>query len=128
MANFKEKETSIRDDLKKEGYSKEEEYFYRINQELIEKRRKLLDDRRVEQLTNGVKSLHWMKCPKCGSQMKEISFSGICADQCSVCHGIYFDHGEFETLLEARKPKQFLKGLLNRVRTRISQFDTDWRP
>jgi len=123
-----EKETSIRDELKKEGYSKEEEYFYRVNRELIEKRRKQLDEKRLEQKTNGSQYPYWMKCPKCGSPMKEISLSGIWADQCAACQGIYFDHGEFETLLEAKKPKQFLKGVLNRFRAKLSQFDTEWRP
>jgi Zn-finger nucleic acid-binding protein len=121
-------ENSIREDLKKEGYSKEEEYFYRINQELIKNRRKQLDEKRMERRAGGSESAYWMKCPKCGNQMREINFSGICSDQCTVCHGIYFDRGEFETLLEAKRPRQFLKGILNRVRAKISEFDTEWRP
>ncbi|MEO5968737.1 MAG: zf-TFIIB domain-containing protein [Bdellovibrionia bacterium] len=122
------KEGSFREDLQKEGYSKEEEYFYRINQELIKNRRKQLDEKRVERRDSDSAAAYWMKCPKCGNQMKEINFSGIHSEECTVCHGIFFDQGEFETLLEAKRPKHFLKGLLNRVRAKISEFDTHWRP
>jgi Zn-finger nucleic acid-binding protein len=123
-----EKASSIRKNLEKEGYSKEDEYFYRINRELIESKRKELDRTRAEQRASGVKSIHWMKCPKCGNQMDEVDFSGIHADQCSECQGVYFDHGEFETLLEAKMPKSFVRSLLKRFRVRMSQFNTTWKP
>ena len=123
-----ERSTSIGKDLEKEGYSKEEEYFHRVNQALIEKRRRELDERRAEQKSNGSKSVHWMKCPKCGNQMQEILFSGIYADQCTGCHGIYFDQGEFETMMEAKMPKNFLKTLFKKIGMKVTQFDTDWRP
>lgn len=95
-------------DLQEKGYSKEEEYFYKQNKELIEKRRRELDAKRKEQQQGHP---HWMKCPKCGADMKEIERQGIKVDQCGQCGGIYFDRGELELLLEAKEQKGFLGGL-----------------
>jgi Zn-finger nucleic acid-binding protein len=69
-----------------------------------------------------------MKCPKCGHLMEEIKLSGIDADQCRYCRGIYFDHGEFETLLESKMPIYYLKTLFKKLWNGMSRFDTAWRP
>ena len=71
-------------DLQDKGYNKEEEYFYKQNKELIEKRRKALDAKRKEQETHHAGD-HWMKCPKCGGPMSEIALQGIKVDQCGAC-------------------------------------------
>lgn len=101
----------VEEDLKKTGYNKEEEYFYKLNKQLIEKKRKDLDAQRAEQQRQAQVSQHWMKCPKCGYQMKEIDLQGIKVDQCTQCSGIYFDRGELELLFESQEPKGFLGGL-----------------
>lgn len=119
---------SLREELKRDGYSKEEEYFYRINRDLIEKKRSELNSKRNEQESKSAQTIHWMKCPKCGSQMNKMNISGIYAEQCAQCHGIFFDREEFETLLESRIPKSFLKQLLNRIRDSALRFDTNWKP
>lgn len=90
-------------------FSKEEEYFYKLNKELIEKKRK---DHPVTQ--SNETSPHWMKCPKCGAHMTEIELAGIKVDQCGTCQGIYFDHGELEILIESKEPKGFL-GAMKRL-------------
>ena len=97
------------DDLRK-GYSNEEEYFYRANKELIDRKRRELDSDR-EKLAAQAKTPHWMKCPKCGADMGEIELSGIKVDKCSACQGIYFDHGELETIIESKSPNGFLTTL-----------------
>jgi Zn-finger nucleic acid-binding protein len=46
-----------------------------------------------------------MRCPKCGSTLKEESYGGaISVDRCTnaKCAGIYFDGGELEILLKAK--------------------------
>jgi hypothetical protein len=101
----------VEEDLKKTGYNKEEEYFYKLNKQLIEKKRKDLDAQRAEQQRQAQVSQHWMKCPKCGHPMKEIDLQGIKVDKCTHCSGIYFDRGELELLLESQEPKGFLGGL-----------------
>ena len=101
----------VDEDLKKTGYNKEEEYFYKLNKQLIEKKRKELDVQSAEQQRQAQVTEHWMKCPKCGYPMKEIDLQGIKVDRCSQCSGIYFDRGELELLLESQEPKGFLGGL-----------------
>ena len=99
------------EELKEHGYDREEEYFYKKNKELLDQMRQKLDVKRDEQEAQAQKGQHWMKCPKCGSNLNEVSVLGIKVDQCTQCHGIYFDKGELEILLEAKEPKGFLGGL-----------------
>lgn len=100
----------VQEDLKEKGYSKEEEYFYKLNKELIEKKRKELDKKKAEE-TKKAKSEHYMHCPKCGDEMVEISHLGILVDRCKKCSGLFFDRGELEILLESKEQKGFLGGL-----------------
>ena len=98
----------MRQDLEESGYDKEEEYFFRKNQELIAKKRAELDARRNEQEAQQLKELHWMRCPKCGREMDEETLSGIKVDRCQGCGGVFFDSGELELLLETQEPAGFL--------------------
>ena len=93
------------------GYSQEEEYFYRRNKELIEQRRKDLDAKKAQEDKSERRSMHWMKCPKCGADMEEISLANILVDKCGECEGIFFDHGELETLLESQEQGGFFSGM-----------------
>jgi len=79
--------------------------FARRKKKLAEKRKEMKKKEREEQ-----KSLHWMKCPKCGMDMIEIDFEGIKVDKCSSCLGVYFDDGEVADLVKKNKPG-FLKRL-----------------
>ncbi len=96
------------------SFSKEEEYFYKINKELIDKKRKEFDAQQSGQAALEKRTPHWMKCPKCGEEMTDIELAGIKVDQCGGCRGIYFDHGELEILMESQEPKGFL-GAMNRL-------------
>jgi uncharacterized protein len=60
--------------------------------------RDVLDDAAREQL----KRLHWMRCPKCGCELDEITFRGVKVDKCLACGGVFLDDGELEQL--AGKP------------------------
>ena len=93
------------------GYSREEEFFYQRNKELIEKRRQELDAKKVEEEYSARRSEHWMKCPKCGGDMEEIDLAHILVDKCKNCKGIFFDHGELETLLESQEQGGFFSGM-----------------
>lgn len=101
----------IQKELKDQGYTKEEEYFYNLNKTLIEKKRKAIDEQQQKQKSDELKNLHWMHCPKCGHKMKEIEYLGILLDRCEECHGVYFDKGELDILLESKEQKGFLDGL-----------------
>ncbi len=50
---------------------------------------------------------HWLKCPKRGSDMEVEHLEGIEVDRCTVCEGVYFDHGELEALLLGRQEGRF---------------------
>ena len=101
----------IEHDMRKLGYDKEEEYFYKLNKKLIEEMRKKRDSERAEQKANAGKKEYWMKCPKCGASVKETDLLGIKVDRCEDCQGIFFDKGELDILLKAQEPKGFLSGL-----------------
>jgi uncharacterized protein len=96
----------MRDDLKNQGYSKEDEYFYRKDQELIARLRAKAEAKRAETHEEHQKKEYWMRCPKCGSPLEEHRYGSVAIDQCSsrTCGGIYLDRGELEILLKAKSP------------------------
>jgi hypothetical protein len=102
--------------LDEQGYDKEEEYFFRKNRELLERKRAELDAARREQEGRQLKELHWMRCPKCGQEMSEEELSGIKVDRCTGCGGVFFDAGELDTLLQSQEPAGFLGGLRRLVK------------
>lgn len=94
---------SMKDDLRHLGYSKEDEYFFKKDQELISKLRGQAAAHRKELEDANKEKPHWMTCPKCGGQLKEELFRNlILLDRCSGCEGVYLDHGELEIVLKAQ--------------------------
>jgi hypothetical protein len=95
----------MREDLKNQGYSKEDEYFHRKDQELLEQLRQRAEARREKLAAENNKGEHWMRCPKCGSGLKEENYADVVVvDRCtsSACGGVFFDGGELEILLKAK--------------------------
>ena len=95
----------MRDEMKSQGYSKEDEYFHRKDQELIAKLREKAEAERANREAENQKNAYWMRCPKCGSAMVEEKYGEeVLVDRCSSksCGGIYFDGGELEILLNAK--------------------------
>lgn len=90
--------------------SAEEEYFARQEfarkKQLAEERERTLRDGEREQL----KALHWMRCPKCGMELAEISHRGVRLDRCTSCTGVWLDAGELEQVVDAESG--FLGGFL----------------
>jgi uncharacterized protein len=76
----------------------EDEYFAR--QEL-ERRKKWAQEQAAKMASeqkDQLKQLHWMKCPKCGMDLKEIEIHGVKVDQCAHCGGVFLDAGEMEQI------------------------------
>ncbi len=96
-----------------EHYDQEEAYFYKINKDLLERKRGELDAKNNKKSSLSSIS-NWMKCPKCGNDMTEIELAKIKVDKCAQCQGIYLDGGELQILLESQEPKGFLS-LLRKV-------------
>jgi hypothetical protein len=76
----------------------EDEYFVRREAERL---RKLAGERhaKIEQEERErERALHFMKCPKCGMQLEEISFGDVRVDKCFSCEGLWLDNGELERI------------------------------
>ena len=78
--------------------TEEEQYFAR---EEAEKRHKIaveghraLAASEIERL----RTLHHMKCPKCGYDLQTVRFHSVAVDKCFVCNGSWLDAGELEML------------------------------
>ncbi len=69
----------------------EEEYFAKRDAELLRQQR-------------ATAQSHHMKCPKCGYDLITGEWHGIQIDQCTHCHGIWFDAGEAESVLAHPEP------------------------
>ena len=75
----------------------ENEYFARLDAELIKERRSALDLARSKM----ERAAHYMKCPRCGGELQEIEHHDVKIDQCTECKGVWLDAGEIELLEHA---------------------------
>jgi len=81
----------------------EQDYFLRLE---IELRRTIAERRQAEmelQERETCRALHFMKCPKCGVQLEEISLGDVRIDKCFGCQGLWLDAGELDTI-SAKEP------------------------
>ena len=65
-----------------------------------------------------------MKCPVCKVATTVIEHDKIELDYCSLCHGIWFDRGELELLLDALTggtTAKFIHGLIQRPRGKAAE-------
>ena len=98
-----------------EPSNREDEYFMKLDMEKVIKMRMGLDKKREEEFRKLNKEVHWMKCPKCGSDLQEVNYQNVMIDTCSECKGIWLDHGELELLGrgEVKVTKRFLSKLFD---------------
>jgi Zn-finger nucleic acid-binding protein len=80
----------------------EDRYFLQEDEIKIKKLRAELDRKREEEFKKKSKETHWMKCPKCGSDLQEINYQNVMIDRCNECKGLWFDHGELEILIRGQ--------------------------
>src|SRR5580658_10198990 len=76
----------------------EDEYIAR--EEAARHQREAIEQaRRMEaQEQERLKKLHYMKCPKCGFDLKETLFRGVMIDKCYHCNGMWLDEREAEVV------------------------------
>jgi uncharacterized protein len=90
----------------------EEEYFARENAERLRKltaeQKKSLAQADREKL----KQQHYMRCPKCGMELKEIAVRGVQVDRCFSCNGTWLDAGELEKLAGGQGPESVMSSIL----------------
>ena len=79
----------------------EDEYFVKLDAELIKAQREKLDAERAE-LERKQRELerqqHYMHCPKCGAQLSEREMQHLKVDVCPECNGLWLDAGELDLL------------------------------
>jgi hypothetical protein len=78
----------------------EEEYFARRDAELLRQQR----DAAHEAAAAAERRSHHMKCPQCGYDLIRGEWDGVQVDQCTHCHGLWFDAAEAKTLLAHPEP------------------------
>jgi hypothetical protein len=86
------------------GSLNEDQWFRENEKELLETARIAREKREADRATReqvavreALKKAHFMKCPKCGHDMKEeVLDVDVTIDRCSYCEGVYFDAGELE--------------------------------
>lgn len=100
-----------KESMSKAGLSQEDDYFKRQEMELLAKRRAALDEARQKLAQAAPAGEHWMKCPKCGAEMREVRLDNVMVDKCSGCEGVYFDRGELELLIQGKQSGGMLKRL-----------------
>jgi len=93
---------------------KEDHHFRERDRELIAKLRAKADEERRQRERAHRKQLHWMKCPKCGHDLKEVEKGPLFVDLCSECGGLYLDAGELEILLTLERDTSLLGRLFGR--------------
>ena len=75
----------------------EDEYFARRDADLLRQQRASAQQAAAQ----TERKSHYMKCPKCGYDLITGDWDGIQIDQCTHCHGVWFDAGEAESLLKS---------------------------
>lgn len=100
--------------------SHEDEWFLRNEKQLLdsareqrEKREQERAARETEDQRRGLREAHWMKCPKCGHDMKIEDYSGVELDRCTFCEGVFFDPGELDDF--ARKNYAERRGIFRKI-------------
>jgi uncharacterized protein len=75
--------------------AQEDEYFVRKERELLEK----MKAKQQAESQQTAQEATELKCPRCGTVLKESTFQKVVIDQCNDCHGVWLDAGEIEQLV-----------------------------
>ena len=78
----------------------EDEYFARRDAELLRQQHAAV----VRAAAERERKSHHMKCPKCGYDLITGDWDGIQIDQCTHCHGVWFDAHEAQALMKTSTP------------------------
>lgn len=78
--------------------SAEEEYFQRQEAERKKRWEEEREARQRAEQEQQLREQHYMKCPKCGHGLEEVSLEEVRVDRCTNCSGIWLDAGELEAV------------------------------
>ena len=87
----------------------EDEYFVKLDAELIKEQRARLDAERAA----AERKSHYMKCPKCGGTLQESEFHNVKLDRCTECEGVWLDKGELHLLahIDQSHIREFMRSM-----------------
>lgn len=79
----------------------EDEFIAKEEAEKTKRLKVKLREQLSEEQREQTKAHCYMKCPKCGADLNEVTFRGIKIDRCLLCDGVWLDEGELEKLAGA---------------------------
>ena len=85
------------------GYDVEDAVYKEIEAKQLAALREKLDERRRRAEHDAAREAHWMRCPKCGGQMKEQQFENVIVDKCTDCHSVNINADEIELLIHSER-------------------------
>lgn len=99
---------------------REDDWFLKNEEQMIAAAREAREKRERERAAqeaiaerDRLKTTHFMKCPKCGHDLREEPVGEVTIDRCTFCEGIFLDAGELEKIFVKREDER--KGLLKRL-------------
>jgi hypothetical protein len=99
---------------------REDDWFRENEKQLLEaarlaraRREKERADKEATAEQQKLRQLHYMKCPKCGHDMKEEDLQGVRIDRCTHCEGIFFDAGELDQVFAKKADER--RGFFRRL-------------
>ncbi len=92
----------------------EDEYFVRLDAELLKQRRAELDAQRAASPDAAVPA----HCPRGHGELSERQLEGVVVDICPECGGMWLDAGELELLRDAHRSglSRFVDGIFGKDR------------
>jgi hypothetical protein len=106
--------------LDQSGSGREDHWFRENEKALLDTARVAREKREAERASREqaaareeLKRQHYMKCPKCGHDMKEEGFGDVEVDRCTFCEGVYFDAPELERIFLKKAEER--RGLFRRL-------------
>jgi acetyl-CoA carboxylase beta subunit len=91
---------------------REDEWFLQNERKLLAEARKARlkreEERAAEEMEEAnarLRQQHFMKCPKCGHDLRAEDLDGIEIDRCTFCEGFFMDAGELEQLFLQKEQK-----------------------
>lgn len=82
--------------MKEKPSRNEEEYFARMESARL----KAMQERAADEARAAERRSHFMKCPRCGADLRVEHFQGIEVERCPECQGLWFDDHEARRLVE----------------------------
>lgn len=96
--------------------SAEKEFFTKLDDERLQILRAKIDRERALREKEQMRQAHWMRCPKCGGELKEVLFRAVKVDRCQSCQGVWLDRGELEIL--AGSGSNFITDIISSFKSR----------